>query len=259
MNRKETVSVLALLRAAFPAFYREMDRRELEKIVDLWEDMFRPDDGRIVAAAVKALIAAKTDSFPPSVGAVKEKVRQITAPETSSEQEAWARISKALRNGTYGAEQEFAALPEELQRVVGGPEQLRAWAAMDEKSVQSVVASNVQRSYRAKSQASREFAALPEDVKALCRSRARRLAQQEPPPEPKPLPPRSRTAEDIAADIQRMKQTLQAAQQPKRPAANAYAPISDAEWEARRTAAISRLKEVEEMKNFSDCEVTRRR
>ena len=50
-------------------------------------------------------------------------------------------------------------------------------------------------------------------------------------------------AEDIAADIQRIKQTLQAENQPKRPAANAYAPISEAEWEARRTAAIARLKE----------------
>lgn len=244
MNRKETVSVLALLRAAFPAFYREMDRRELEKIVDLWEDMFRQDDGRIVAAAVKALIAAKTDSFPPSVGAVKEKVRQIAEPETVSEQEAWSRISKALRNGTYGAEQEFAALPEDLQRVVGSPEQLRAWAAMDEKSVQSVVASNVQRSYRAKAQASREFSALPEDVKALSRSLARQLAPPEPPPAPKPLPPRSRTAEDIAADIQRMKQVLQAAHQPPKPIAPAPNPISDEEWEQHRKAAIARLKEM---------------
>ena len=114
---------------------------------------------------------------------------------------------------------------------------------MDEKSVQSVVASNVQRSYRANAQASREFASLPEDVKALSRSLARQLAPPEPPPAPKPLPPRSRTTEDIAADIQRMKQTLQAAHQPKRTEPKALDQISEAEWEARRTAAISRLKE----------------
>lgn len=245
MNRKETVSILALLRAAFPAFYREMGRQDLEKIVDLWEDMFRQDDVRIVAAAVKALVAVKTDSFPPSVGAVKEKVRQITEPKPASEQEVWARISKALRNGTYGAEQEFAALPEEIQRVVGNPEQLRAWAAMDEKSVQSVVASNVQRSYWAKAQADREFAALPEDVKALSRRLARQLAPPAPPPAPKPLPPRSRTAEDIAADIQRIKQTLQAANKPKKPIAPAPDPISDEEWEQCRDAAIDRLKEAD--------------
>lgn len=245
MDRKETVSVLALLRAAFPAFYREMDRRELEKIVDLWEDMFRAEDGRIVAAAVKSLIAAKADSFPPSIGAVKEKMRQITTPEPVSEQEAWSRISKALRNGTYGAEREFAALPEDLQRVVGSPEQLRAWAAMDEKSVQSVVASNVQRSYRAKVQADREFAALPEDVKAISRNLADQLAPPEPKQSPKPLPPRTRTKEDIAADIQRMKQVLQEANQPKQKAAPAPSPISEEEWEKRRDAAIDRLKEVD--------------
>lgn len=245
MDRKETVSVLALLRAAFPAFYREMDRRELEKIVDLWEDMFRADDGRIVASAVKALISAKTDSFPPTVGAVKAKMQQISAPESITEQEAWSRISKAMRNGTYGAEEEFAALPEELRQVVGSPEQLRAWAAMDEKSVQSVVASNVQRSYRAKVQADREFAALPEDVKAISRNLADQLAPPEPKQSPKPLPPRTRTKEDIAADIQRMKQVLQEANQPKQKAAPAPSPISEEEWEKRRDAAIDRLKEAD--------------
>ena len=47
---------------------------------------------------------------------------------------------------------------------------------MDEATVQSVVASNVQRSYRARAQQARDFEALPEDVKALSRGLAEQFA-----------------------------------------------------------------------------------
>lgn len=179
MNRQETISVLAILRAAFPSFYRGMGRQDLESIVDLWEDMFRGDEFQLVAGAVKALIATKTKGYPPTIGEVKEYVRRITQPKEMTEQEAWAHISKALRNSLYGSEDEFAKLPPVLQSVVHDPRQLREWAMMDEATVQSVVASNVQRSYRAKAQQARDFDALPEDVKALSRGLAEQFALPE--------------------------------------------------------------------------------
>lgn len=176
MNRQETVSVLAVLRAAFPSFYKGMERKDLEGIVSLWNDMFRDDAANVVAGAVKALIATKTTGYPPAIGEVKEHVRRITKPREMTEQEAWARISKALRNSLYGSEEEFRKLPPVLQSVVHDPRQLREWAMMDEATVQSVVASNVQRSYRARAQQARDFEALPEDVKALSRGLAEQFA-----------------------------------------------------------------------------------
>lgn len=179
MNRQETVSVLAVLRAAFPSFYRGMERKELEGIVNLWHDMFQDDDANVVAGAVKALIATKTTGYPPTIGEVKEHVRRITKHREMTEQEAWARISKALRNSLYGSEEEFRKLPPVLQSVVHDPRQLREWAMMEEATVQSVVASNVQRSYRARAQQARDFEALPEDVKALSRGLAEQFALPE--------------------------------------------------------------------------------
>ncbi len=179
MTRQETVSILAILRAAFPSFYKGMERKDLEGIVSLWNDMFRDDAANVVAGAVKALIATKTTGYPPTIGEVKEHVRRITKPREMTEQEAWARISKALRNSLYGSEEEFRKLPPVLQSVVHDPRQLREWAMMDEATVQSVVASNVQRSFRARAQQARDFEALPEDVKALSRGLAEQLSLQE--------------------------------------------------------------------------------
>lgn len=179
MTRQETVSILAILRAAFPSFYKGMERKDLEGIVSLWNDMFRDDAANVVAGAVKALIATKTTGYPPTIGEVKEHVRRITQPREMTEQEAWAYISKALRNSLYGSEEEFRKLPPVLQSVVHDPRQLREWAMMDEATVQSVVASNVQRSFRVRAQQARDFEALPEDVKALSRGLAEQLSLQE--------------------------------------------------------------------------------
>lgn len=53
MTRKEIISILAVLRAAFPSFYRDMGRKDLEGIVSLWEDMFRDDPVNLVSGALR--------------------------------------------------------------------------------------------------------------------------------------------------------------------------------------------------------------
>ena len=87
--------------------------------------------------------------------------------EGMNEAEAWGLISKAIRNGLYGAKEEFAKLPPELQRLVGTPAQLREWAGMDSSTIQSIIASNVQRSFRVVRERESLNAALPPEAKKL--------------------------------------------------------------------------------------------
>ena len=47
----------------------------------------------------------------------------------------------------------------------GFPNQLREWAQMDSDTLNSVVASNFQRSYKARAASEREYMALPSDVR----------------------------------------------------------------------------------------------
>lgn len=167
MERSDVLEIMAVLRGAYPQFYRGISRKEAEDTVNLWLDMFRQDDANLVGAAVKSLIDTDEKGYPPHIGAVKAKIRLLTAREEMTEAEAWGIVSKAIRNGTYGAAEEFEKFTPILKRIVGSPNMLREWARMDSDTVHSVVASNFQRSYRAVSAREREIAKLPPDVREL--------------------------------------------------------------------------------------------
>lgn len=181
MDRTETLQILSVLKAAYPDFYRNMERRDAEAVVGLWSDMFLDDPVEIVAAAVKALIASDEKQYrPPHIGAVKAYVRKIAHPEEMTEVEAWGLVRKATANGYYGAKEEFEKLPHILQRLVGSPNQLKEWAMMDSNEFQTVVASNFQRSYRAATESEREYQAIPVDVRSIAEILSGKLALNAP-------------------------------------------------------------------------------
>lgn len=166
MDRTETIKIMAVLRAAYPQYYAKQSKDDLQGIVSLWAEMFADEPYAIVAMATKALIKTRESTYPPGIGEINAKILQITQPEEMTELEAWALVSKALRNGLYGAKEEFDELPPVVQRIVGSPSQLREWALMDSDTVNSVVASNFQRSYKAIVKRERDHIALPASVKA---------------------------------------------------------------------------------------------
>lgn len=165
MTREDTIKILSVLRGAYPAFYRDITKQEAEATIALWESMFDEEPYVVVAAAVKAFISGDGKGFPPSIGQIKERIRLITQPEEMTEQEAWSYVTKAIRNSTYGSAEEFAKLPPEVQAVVHDPGQLRQWALTDVSEIETVVASNFMRSFRAKQKSMREYLALPTEVK----------------------------------------------------------------------------------------------
>lgn len=166
MTREETIKLLSVLKCAYPSFYRDITKQEAERSIQLWMLMF-DEPYELVGAAVKSFIAGDTKGFPPAIGQIKEQIRLLTRKEEMTEIEAWSYVSKALKNSTYGSEDEFAKLPQEVQAVVHDPGQLRQWAMSQSDEVETVIASNFMRSFRAKQKSSRQYAALPEDVKRL--------------------------------------------------------------------------------------------
>lgn len=187
MTREETLAILGVLRAAYPNFYKDKGKSELEGIVSLWTEMFSDDPAQIVAAAVKTHIATDAKGFPPHIGAIKNAIVKITKPPEldMSEMEAWGLVRKAIhgasmeewscrwRNGVRdprpSAVVHFEALPEVLQRIVGSPKQLAEWERLDEDEINTVLQSNFMRSFRAKAAHEREYMALPNDVKKTMR------------------------------------------------------------------------------------------
>ena len=166
MDRNETVKILTVLKAAYPHSFKDLPRRDAEAMIDLWQKMFETEPYTNVNAAVSALIATRKEGFTPTIGEVKERLAfaKEQASGALSEQAAWALVEKACRNGLYGYQKEFEKLPAEVQRAVGAPEQLRAWAMMDSEVVNSVVSSNFMRNYRTQKQREKECAMLPPSV-----------------------------------------------------------------------------------------------
>lgn len=176
MDRNETLKVLAVLRGAYPNFYKGMSARDANDIAVLWEEMFRDDPYELVGAAVKALIVTDEQGYPPHIGAVKAKLRQITAPKELGETEAWALVKKACSNGIYGAQKEFDKLPPIVQKILGSPSQLRDWALCGSEELDTVIASNFLKAYRREVTRQRDYNALPPDVRALADKLSERMA-----------------------------------------------------------------------------------
>lgn len=171
LDFKETLKVMAVLKAAYPKYYAGQSDEDAKQAARLWQDMFSEYPLQLVGNAVKMLIA--TCKFPPNIADVMEKIQQITQPKAMTEMEAWELIRKALSNSAYHSAEEFELLPGTLQRIVGSPQMLREWAMTPIDDLQTVVQSNFMRSYRAASKADTEFKAIPESVRQFMRTVAR--------------------------------------------------------------------------------------
>lgn len=176
MTRDETIAILSVLKVAYPNFYKGMAKQDALQAVALWAEMFKDDPAELVSAAVKALIATRTEGWPPNVGEVKEKLRSLAVTDELTEAGAWALVEKACRNGLYGYQEEFDALPPIVKKSVGSANQLREWAMMDGGELKTVVASNFMRSFRVMQKREKDLSLLPADVKQMLSGVAERLS-----------------------------------------------------------------------------------
>ena len=175
MSRAELLQMFALLEANYePQFAKKTDLNK-RAMVNLWEEHFAEKDYNLVKAAVNAYISTDTTGYVPNVGQINEQIRKLTNPDQMTEQEAVAKIIKATQRGTYYAEEEFEKLPPVLQRLVGSPEQIRVWGGMQEDEIQTVVASNLMRSYRAIAQKEDLQQTLPSSVKMMLEQASERM------------------------------------------------------------------------------------
>ncbi len=167
MKLNEAVALLSIIKAAYPKAYRDMSEEDALSTAGLWAEMFKNETLEIVATAVKAHIA--TNKWEPSISEIKQRIQDMRTSETLTAQEAWSLVSKATHNSLYNAKAEFEKLPKIVQTAVGSPEQLKAWANMEAEVVESVVASNFQRSYLVRNEQEKETAMLPPSVKDVIR------------------------------------------------------------------------------------------
>lgn len=163
MNREETKKILRIMVDSYPN-YKPVDMAET---IDVWQMMLEDFSYQQVAMALKAYIMSDTSGFAPSIGQLVGKMQMISQPNELNEMEAWALVSKAIRNGYYGAETEFEKLPEMVQKAVGQPSQLRQWAHSDMESIETVIQSNFIKTYRTVVKRESEIQRMPIEVRNM--------------------------------------------------------------------------------------------
>ena len=163
MTETEVRKLLAMTQAVYPN-YNPPSR---EAAVNAWLMCLSEYDNKVVMAAFKAYITTDTSGFAPSIGQLLDKLHAIQNPQELNEMEAWSLVSKALRNGYYGAVEEFNKLPPLVQKAVGSPDNLRNWSQTDTNSIENVVQSNFMRSYRLVVNRENEIKKMPADVQTL--------------------------------------------------------------------------------------------
>lgn len=135
MNKKEVVKLLTIFQTAYPRFYVNQTEEELMEAVNLWHDMFKDDDPKLVVPAAKELLG--TLKYPPTIADVKEKMYSLTNQETD-DMELWNELDKAVRNCLYNTQQVFDGLSPLVKKFVGNPGQLRDLAMSDASTFNTV-------------------------------------------------------------------------------------------------------------------------
>jgi hypothetical protein len=169
MTRDDTKKIIYAMMYAYPNYKPVKDNskeptKEMSKVIDLWTNLLEAYPYQQISAALQAYILTDTSGFAPSIGQLTNKIHTETE---LGELEAWALVSKALRNGYYGAEMEFEKLPPLVQKAIGNPSNLRQWSQTDSSNVETVLQSNFIRNYRTEVKRANELSKLPENVKSV--------------------------------------------------------------------------------------------
>lgn len=176
MDKKDILECLSLLKVAYPYIYRDISDGDAKALVNLWSFSFADSDPQTVKFAVSELI--KRSSYAPSIADIRDYISSMEdiASGTPSDSQMWSILLRAVRNGYYNFREEFEKLPDELKAYVGQPEQLRAWAQIDESIFNSVHQSNFMKNFKASRQRVKDSKLLSPEVKQLLLAQKKRMS-----------------------------------------------------------------------------------
>lgn len=162
MTIKEARKFVAVLMVTYPN-YNPIDE---ELAAETWSGVTEEYTYEQVDMALRSYMKSSASGFAPVPGQIIDKIHTMTQPQELNEMEAWSLVSKVIRNSGYNSVEEFAKLPPLVQKAVGLPSQLRAWA-LDENYNEEVVGSNFIKCYRNELARQRELQKMPQNVRNL--------------------------------------------------------------------------------------------
>lgn len=128
---------------------------------DVWYMMLADLSYQQVATALH--VHLQTSKYPPTIAELRENKAEQGG---LSELEAWAMVRRALRNGYYGAEEEFDKLPDLVKKAVGAASNLKQWAVSDSGMLETIEA-HFLKAFRIQQARAKQDAQLSPQVKNL--------------------------------------------------------------------------------------------
>lgn len=179
MTREETKVIIRTMAALYPSF----KPADLTDTVNAWAVMLKDKDYKMTQAALKWYAESDQSGFAPSIGQLVDRYRRLTEGDEPQAEEAWALVRRAIANSAYSARQEYARLPETIQKAVGSADVLRTWSQSELEDLGYIEAGFV-KNYRAVLERKRDYAAAGEELQRLMTGK-----KQEALPDPEPKEP----------------------------------------------------------------------
>lgn len=134
------------LTAEISAIYPEAIRDEFA--ASIWYRALKDIPYKALQAAFE--LHMQSSPFPPKPADLRagaERLVKNTAESLPPFEGVWRQVTRALRNSSYHAEEEFDKLPAIAKEVVVSPENLQKWAVMDIEELETVQKSLSRRNY----------------------------------------------------------------------------------------------------------------
>lgn len=135
MTLQETQKMLVILKKAYPRYYTESTKEEVQKTVLFYHDMFSEYPVEIVITALKNYI--KVNEYPPTIAGLQKQIDLLTHKD--DKMELWNTLAAACSRGTRMTAEEFETLPESIREWAGDVGQIKELALMDSVTFNSVI------------------------------------------------------------------------------------------------------------------------
>jgi len=141
-----TFEQFSVLAKAMKAVYTDPKFMADYDAIRTWYSLLNDLTYEQLSMAVKAYM--QTEHFPPTIAGLRSKVLALE-PEEDNFNEAWGMVRHALSRSGYYWKEEFAKLPEKVQKAVGKAENLKMWSQMETSAVDGVIYSQFIKAYQA--------------------------------------------------------------------------------------------------------------
>lgn len=160
MTRDEMKVIMKYFQASYRGFTEGQNPTD---VLNVWHDAFKDEEAPVVKNAAKNYVAS--NEFAPTVAGLMKQVEMIKSPMTDAE--LWACITKATKNSTYGAVEEFEKLPDVCKEFLGSASALKDLGQIDPGTLQTVVKGQFRKAAPIIRERKAALKGLPAEVKAV--------------------------------------------------------------------------------------------